>query len=124
MQRTTTTGWITAKKATIPPLVRALMLAVASAPALGLAAGTVTASGVLQRISQQGPAPALVYAITDGATGTPYRLIIGFGDLEDYAGQRVTIRGASVLGPGTPGAACDLKSPRPSRQTEERAYPR
>jgi hypothetical protein len=68
----------------------------------------VTATGVLQRAAPEGSDPTPVYAITDEATGTLYRLISGFVNLEYYIGQRITFQGVPVPGPDTPGAPHEL----------------
>ena len=65
-------------------------------------AGPATASGVLGRAAPHSPDPTPVYAITDEGTGTPYELVSGFVDLEQYVGERVTIQGVPVPGPGDP----------------------
>jgi LPXTG-motif cell wall-anchored protein len=65
-------------------------------------AGPATATGVLGRAAPHSPDPAPVYAITDDPTGTPYELVSGFVDLEQYVGERVTIQGVPVPGPGDP----------------------
>ena len=46
--------------------------------------------------------PTPVYGVTDEETGTPYELVSGFVDLEQYVGERVTIQGVAVPGPGDP----------------------
>ena len=76
------------------------MLLAAAAPAL--AQGPAAATGMLERAAPHSPDPTPVYAITDGATGTSYELVSGFVDLEPYVGERVTIQGVPVPGPGDP----------------------
>src|SRR5215217_7385538 len=86
-------------------LALALMLTallVAAASAFAQPQGSVTASGVLERAAPHSPDPTPVYGITDEATGTSYELVSGFVDLEQYVGERVTIQGVAVPGPGDP----------------------
>ena len=65
-------------------------------------AGPAIATGVLGRAAPHSPDPTPVYAITDEGTGKPYELVSGFVDLEQYVGERVTIQGVPVPGPGDP----------------------
>ena len=86
-------------------LALALMLTallVAAASAFAQPQGSVTASGVVERAAPHSPDPTPVYGITDEATGTSYELVSGFVDLEQYVGERVTIQGVAVPGPGDP----------------------
>lgn len=89
-----------------PVFALALLLTtlLAAAPALAqeTGGGPVTATGVLERAAPHGPDPTPVYAITDEEAGTSYELVSGFVDLEQYVGERVTIEGVSVPGPGDP----------------------
>lgn len=64
-------------------------------------AGPATATGLLGRAAPHSPDPTPVYAITDEATGTPYELVSGFVNLEQYVGERVTIQGVRSLDPAT-----------------------
>ena len=64
--------------------------------------GPATATGVLGRAAPHSPDPTPVYAITDEETGKAYELVSGFVELEQYVGERVTIQGVSVPGPGDP----------------------
>src|SRR5215212_5789819 len=86
-------------------LALALMLTallVAAALAFAQPQGPNTATGVLERAAPHSPDPTPVYGITDEETGTPYELVSGFVDLEQYVGERVTIQGVAVPGPGDP----------------------
>src|SRR5918995_910615 len=86
-------------------LAMALMLTallVAAASAFAQPQGPVTATGVLERAAPHSPDPTPVYGITDEETDTPYELVSGFVDLEQYVGERVTIQGVAVPGPGDP----------------------
>jgi LPXTG-motif cell wall-anchored protein len=64
--------------------------------------GPAMATGVLGRAAPHSPDPTPVYVITDEETGTPYELVSGFVDLEQYVGERITIQGVPVPGPGDP----------------------
>ena len=66
------------------------------------AGGPATATGVLEKAAPHSPDPTPVYAITDEGTGKPYELMSGFVELEQYVGERVTIQGVPVPGPGDP----------------------
>jgi hypothetical protein len=77
-------------------------LLVAAASAFAQPQGPNTATGVLERAAPHSPDPTPVYEITDEETGTPYELVSGFVDLEQYVGERVTIQGVAVPGPGDP----------------------
>jgi len=77
-------------------------LLVVAASAFAQPQGPVTATGVLERAAPHSPDPTPVYGITDEETGTSYELISGFVDLEQYVGERVTIQGVAVPGPGDP----------------------
>jgi hypothetical protein len=69
--------------------------------------GSVTATGVLEGpVQDGGQDPTPQYRLTDEATGTTYTLMSGFVDLQDYAGQRVTITG--TLAPGVDPLALDV----------------
>lgn len=108
MEQTTTRAKVADKKGTkAPVLVLALVLAmilVAAAPAFAQQ-GPITATGVLVGpVEDNDPDPTPVYELTDQTTGTTYRLISGFVNLQDFVGQRVTIVGVRVPGPGAPGA--------------------
>jgi hypothetical protein len=87
---------------------RVLLLAVIGALlALGASSAVaqpqvVTATGVLETAPPYSPDPTPTYAITDEATSARYDLISGFVDLAPYVGQRVSIRGEPVPGPGDP----------------------
>jgi LPXTG-motif cell wall-anchored protein len=86
-------------------LALALMLTallVAAASAFAQPQGPNTATGVLERAAPHSPDSTPVYEITDEETGTPYELVSGFVDLEQYVGERVTIQGVAVPGPGDP----------------------
>src|SRR5918994_2415547 len=87
-------------------LALALMLTallVAAASAFAQPQGPVTATGVLERAAPHSPDPTPVYGITDQETGTPYELVSGLVDLEQYVGERITIQGVAVPGPDDPG---------------------
>ncbi len=106
MEHLTTNAWQTIAKRTASTTALALtllmaMLLAAMAPAL--AQGPSTATGVLERAAPHSPDPTPVYAITDEEAGTSYELVSGFVDLEQYVGERVTIQGVAVPGPGDPG---------------------
>lgn len=105
MDHLTINAWQTVAKrsALTITLALALLLAllVTVAPA-ALAQGSTAATGVLERAAPHIPDPTPVYAITDEATGTAYELVSGFADLEQYVGERVTIQGVPVPGPGDP----------------------
>ena len=91
-------------RGTASTIVLALMLAAllaGAAPAFAQQ-GPITATGVLERAAPHGEDPEPIYAITDEVTGTSYELISGFVNLESYVGQRVTIQGTPVPGPGDP----------------------
>jgi hypothetical protein len=86
-------------------LALALMLTallVAAASAFAQQQGPLTATGVLEEAAPHSPDPTPVYAISDEETGTSYELVSGFVDLEQYVGERVTIQGVAVPGPGDP----------------------
>ena len=69
--------------------------------------GSVTATGVLEGpVQDGGQDPTPQYRLTDEATGTTYTLMSGFVDLQDYAGQRVTITGTPA--PGVDPLALDV----------------
>src|SRR5215213_262550 len=96
---------ITKRTALTSAIALALMLTallVAAASAFAQPQGSVTATGVLERAAPHSPDPTPVYGITDEETGTPYELVSGFVDLEQYVGERVTIQGVAVPGPGDP----------------------
>ncbi len=60
---------------------------------------TITATGVLVGPVDNGdPDPTPEFRLTDEEAGRTLNLISGFVDLEDYAGQRVTIEGVRVPG--------------------------
>src|SRR5215217_226158 len=96
-----------AKRTTLTSaLALALMLTallVAAASAFAQQQGPLTATGVLEGAAPHSPDPTPVYAITDEEAGTSYELVSGFVDLEQYVGERVTIQGVAVPGPGDPG---------------------
>lgn len=105
MEHPTTNAWqaVAKRTASTTALGLALLLAMlltAAAPAL--AQGPAAATGMLERAAPHSPDPTPVYAITDEATGTSYELVSGFVDLEPYVGERVTIQGVPVPGPGSP----------------------
>ncbi|MDP8951598.1 MAG: hypothetical protein M3N18_05070, partial [Actinomycetota bacterium] len=81
----------------------AVLLAVA-APVAFAQQGPITATGVVGEPFTRDQDPEPIYPITDEGRGTPYELISGFVDLEPYVGERVTIEGVPVPGPGAPGA--------------------
>ena len=96
---------ITKRTALTSALALALMLTallVAAASAFAQPQGSVTATGVLERAAPHSPDPTPVYGINDEETGTPYELVSGFVDLDQYVGERVTIQGVAVPGPGDP----------------------
>src|SRR5215207_4118689 len=96
---------ITKRTALTSALALALILTallVAAASAFAQPQGSVTATGVLERAAPHSPDPTPVYGINDEETGTPYELVSGFVDLEQYVGERVTIQGIAVPGPGDP----------------------
>lgn len=81
--------------------VVAAITAVAALPALAQSPGptTLTATGVLVGpVEDNDPDPTPQFRLTDEATGTTYNLISGFVNLEDFAGQRVTVEGVQVPG--------------------------
>jgi hypothetical protein len=82
-------------------LLTVLLSAYYSSPAFAQQ-GSVTATGMLSEAAPHGEDPTPVYAITDEATGTSYELVSGFVELQDYVGQKVTIQGVPVPGPGDP----------------------
>ena len=119
MEQPTTNAWQAVAKRTASTTVLALalllaMLLAAAAPALApaLAQGPAAATGMLERATPHSPDPTPVYAITDGATGTSYELVSGFVDLDPYVGERVTIQGVPVPGPGDPSKPPCSTSPR------------
>src|SRR5829696_3538451 len=106
MQHSTNIWQAIAKRTALTSaLALALMLTallVAAASAFAQPQGSVTATGVLERAAPHSPDPTPVYGITDEETGTPYELVSGFVDLDQYVGERVTIQGVAVPGPGDP----------------------
>lgn len=86
MKRSSTTAarWALAKKATWSSLLAlGVMLFATAVPAFAQHQSPIMATGVLQMATPDSPDPTPVYAITDEATGTSYRLISGFVNLED-----------------------------------------
>ncbi len=77
-------------------------LLVATASAFAQPQGPVTATGVLESAAPHSPDPTPVSRVNDEETGTPYELVSGFVDLEQYVGERVTLQGVAVSGPGDP----------------------
>jgi hypothetical protein len=55
-------------------------------------------------VEDSDPDPTPVYELTDETTGTNYRLMSGFVDLQDFVGQRVAIAGTRAPGPSAPDA--------------------
>ncbi len=76
------------------------VLLVAAVPVL--AQGQITATGVLERSTQDSPDPTPRYAITDEESGTSYELFDAGAGLESYVGERVTVSGTPAPGPGNP----------------------
>lgn len=106
MEHLTINTWqaVAKRSASTIALALAMLLAllVTVAPAALAQGSSTTATGVLERAAPHSPDPTPVYAITDQTTGTAYELVSGFVDLEQYVGERVTIQGVPVPGPGDP----------------------